>query len=104
MTNEEIKKEIIDSIPSNILEVSENMKTHGINKEMKLCYFLYKELTNKMFEADIDFHIADSYEQKLKFFSKDADELESNKDLCKHINQLYQKLIEEAVKNLKVRI
>ena len=97
MKSDEIIREIVNNIPEDILEIPERLQKQGINKEIKLCYYLYKELTKKMLEADIEFHVADNYEQKVEFFAKDSEQLESNKVVCKHINQLYIKLIKEAV-------
>ena len=97
----QIIKNILQNIPEDILEVSEELKDKGITKEIKVSYYLYKQLTKKMLEADIDFHIADSYDQKQKFYKKNFEQLENNKVVCKHINQAYQKLLADCVSKYK---
>lgn len=54
-----------------------------------------------MVEADIEFHIADEYEQKIQYFRKSFNELERNKVLYKHINQTYQELLNDCVEKYK---
>ncbi len=101
MNVNKIIENILENMPENILEVSENLKNIGITQEIKVSYYLYKQITNKMLEADIDFHVADRYEQKEEFFRKNFDQLKSNKIMCKHINQAYQKLLQDCVDNVK---
>lgn len=96
-----IIENILETIPENILKVSENLKNIGITKEIKVSYYLYKKITKKMLEADIEFHVADKYEQKQEFFKKNFEQLESNKVMCKHINQAYQKLLQDCVSKFK---
>lgn len=97
----EIIEEILNNIPEDILKISEELKNEEITKEIKVSYYLYKQLTKKMLEADIEFHVADNYKQKQNFFNKDFDQLENNKIVCKHINQTYQKLLEDCVSKYK---
>ena len=96
-----IIENILENMPENIIEISESLKNIGITQEIKVSYYLYKQITKKMLEADIDFHAADKYEQKDEFFRKNFNQLESNRVLCKHINQAYQKLLQNCVDNFK---
>lgn len=96
-----INKNIIDTIPSNLLDTSEELKTIGITAEIKLAYYLYRQLTKKVLEADIDFHVADKYEQKQHFFKKNFNQIANNKVLCKHINQAYKHLLKDCVEKHK---
>ena len=50
-----------------------------------------------MLEADVEFHVADKYEQKQEFSARNFDQLEGDKVMCKHINQAYQKLLNDCV-------
>lgn len=101
MNINQIIKNILQNIPEGIAEDSEELEYTGITKEIKVSYYLYKQLTKKMIESDIEFHISDSYEQKQKFYRKDFDQLENNKIICKHINQAYENLLEECVNKYK---
>lgn len=92
----EIIENILQNMPEDILEVSEGLKNKGITKEIKVSYYLYKQLTKKMLEPDIEFHVAENQEQKQEFFRKNFNQLKNNKVLCKHINQAYQKLLQEC--------
>lgn len=97
--NEKIK-EILQTMP-NDLEISDKLKKVGVTKEIKLAYYLYKQITKELIEADIDFHIADEYEQKRQYFKKNYDDLTNNRVLCKHINQAYQQLLNKAIQIYK---
>ena len=99
----EIIKDILQNMPEDILEISPELKNKGITKEIKISYHLYKQITRKMLEADIEFHVADNYEMKLEFSRRDLNQLEGNKVMCKHINQAYQKLLENCVSKYKER-
>jgi len=98
--NNEIKN-ILDRLPENLIETSEELAKIGVTKEVKIAYYLYREITRKMVEADVEFHIADDYEQKRKYFRKNFNELQSNKVLCKHINQAYQKALNDCARKYK---
>lgn len=99
----EIIQDILETMPEDLFKVSKELEQKEITKEIKISYYLYKQITKRMLEADIEFHVADKYEQKQQFSQKNFNQLEDNKVMCKHINQAYQKLLDECVSTYKKR-